>query len=185
MQQRKVEIPFMQPRAIFRLYKKMKPIKWENEKPVYLREMTEEQIMEAEFQYLRLRLGETFAPVKEKLAFLADVKMIHKCEYGWKFKATVAEIIQQIPKEFLDRTVAFEIVYKAESKYECEIFKDEYDAEYFVSVVRLYQEKEEEMQEATRPTCFESNEFLPIGMTQEEFQKVKDVLTWMRERGIS
>jgi hypothetical protein len=76
-----------------------------------------------------------------KLPHLRDVKMLHT--YGWYgyFKPSVAEIIRQIPKDLLSQTVAFEIIYSPSTAEDLSKYREEMQAGFHVSIVRLYGKK--------------------------------------------
>lgn len=72
---------------------------------------------------------------RSKLKILTHVKMLHGYGYPGFFKPSVAEILSQIPKEYIKDTVAFEII----DTYP--MSGDEFDDGYHTSSVRLYVRK--------------------------------------------
>lgn len=69
---------------------------------------------------------------------LADIRMYHT--YGWYgcFKPLVSEVLAQIPEEYLDRVVAFEIIEQPEDASDLNRESEATNAGYHVSKVRLY-----------------------------------------------
>lgn len=72
---------------------------------------------------------------RSKLKILTHVKMLHGYGYYGYFKPSIAEILSQIPKEYINDTVAFEII----DTYS--MSGDEFDDGYHTSSVRLYGRK--------------------------------------------
>lgn len=166
--ERKIEIPTMSKEEIAKWYANIKPIVGKAPK-MYLRNLSEQEITGVAYTWMTK--PEDFAdPVDfSKLSVLADVKMLHKWAYYGFFKPDVGEVIRQIPKEYLEKVVAFEMLVGAFGMGNIE--KDEFNAGYHVSVVRLYQAKDDINDEAKPVKYYPTmHSIKPIGMTDEEFQ---------------
>ena len=181
---RKIKIPIMKNKEIAKWYENMKPIvngkTSENlkSKSVYLRLLTKEELTDRSYTWLT---KENYADEVEygKLSLLADIKMIHKWSYYGFFNPSVGEIIRQIPKELLGKVVAFEIIYLPKNSSDFNLFKKEFDAGFHVSVVRLYQAKDDSNIAAEGTVLkypSEDDTVPPIGMSKEEFYKLKDLI---------
>ena len=72
---------------------------------------------------------------------IGDIKTLHTYGYGGFFKPTIAEVLAQIPKECLDKVVAFEIVWSPDTTMDFKKFQKAYDAGYHMAVTRLYVKK--------------------------------------------
>lgn len=71
----------------------------------------------------------------EDLKYLDDIVTYHKFNLPIFFSASVAEVIAQIPKEYIDRVVAFETVFDG-------LGLENFLAEgYHVTITRLYEKK--------------------------------------------
>lgn len=106
-----------------------------------------------------------------KLSVLEDIKMLHGYGSYALFKPSVGEVIRQIPKEHLKKVIAFEIIDGAIAMNST--FNAELNAGFHVSIVRLYQAKDDTNEVAHPITEYPTNDSkLPIGMTEEEFKEL-------------
>ena len=131
------EIPKMDYSKLFEWYKNISVIVNRDGKSTFLRKLTEHELSHTAFYLLS---GETNFGEEvnyAKLKPLTDVKMLHTYGYYGFFKPTVAEVIRQIPKEFLCKVTAFEIIEIGDTN----TYKEELNAGYHVSIVRLYGKK--------------------------------------------
>ena len=171
--ERKFEIPSMSKEEIAKWYANIKPIVSKAPK-MYLRNLSEEEITGVAYTWLTK--PEDYAEVVDftKLSVLADVKMLHKWAYYGFFKPDVGEVIRQIPKEYLEKVVAFEIL---EGPIGMDsIYNKECNAGFHVSIVRLYQAKDATNKEAKPVDKYPTKDSnIPIGMTQEEFEEYKEL----------
>ena len=190
--ERKIRIPVMEDNEITKWYETIKPIvNYKTDETlklnsVYLRELTEEELSNISYTWLT---KENYADKVDysKLSVLADVKMLHRWSYYGYFKPSVGEIIRQIPKKMLEKVVAFEIIYSPDDWSDFNLFKEEFDESYHVSVVRLYQAKDDSNIAAEKiMTEYPSKEDTvpPIGMSDEEFHQLKDLI-YRRTNNIS
>ena len=171
--ERKIEIPIMSKEEIAKWYANIKPIVGKATKS-YLRNLSEKEITGVAYTWLT-EPGDLADPVDfSKLSVLADVKMLHRwCYYGF-FKPDVGEVIRQIPKELLEKVVAFEILDGAIGWDT--IYNKECNAGFQVSIVRLYQAKDATNEEAKKVDVYPTKDSnIPIGMTQEEFEEYKEL----------
>jgi hypothetical protein len=170
--ERKFEIPKMKVEQIAKWYDKIKPIVKRNGVPVYLAKLSIDEIIK--IPYTRFNKDEDYADVVDysKLSVLADVKMLHTYGYYKFFKPSIGEVIRQIPKELLEKVVAFEML--GGELATNSIFRAEFYAGYHVSVVRLYQLKDITNEEAKPAFDYPNNTSkTPIGITDEQFQNIK------------
>jgi len=171
--ERKIEIPTMSKEEIAKWYANIKPIVGKAPK-MYLRNLSEKEITGVAYTWLT-EPKDLVDPVDfSKLSVLADVKMLHRwCYYGF-FKPDVGEVIRQIPKEYLEKVVAFEIL---EGPIGMDsIYNKECNAGFHVSIVRLYQAKDATNKEAKPVDKYPTKDSnIPIGMTQEEFEEYKEL----------
>lgn len=106
-----------------------------------------------------------------KLSVLEDRKMLHCWGYYGFFKPSVGEVIRQIPNEYLEKVVAFEIIDGAIAMNST--FKEELNAGFHVSIVRLYQPKDDTNEAAHPITRYPvSDSKTPVGITEEEFKEL-------------
>ena len=100
--------------------------------------------------------------------------MLHGYGYHGFFKPSVGKVIRQIPKDYLKKVVAFEIICGAIGMG-C-IFKDELYEGFHVSIVRLYQKKDD-TNEAAHPIIeYPANDSrTPAGMTEGEFKELFEI----------
>lgn len=182
--ERKIRIPVMEDDEITKWYETIKPIvNYKTDETlklnsVYLRPLTEEELSNISYTWLT---KENYADEVDysKLSVLADVKMLHSWSYYGYFKPSVGEIIRQIPKKMLEKVVAFEIIYSPDDWSDFNLFKEEFDESYHVSVVRLYQAKDDSNIAAEKVmTEYPSKEdTVPtIGMLDEEFHQLRDLI---------
>lgn len=75
-----------------------------------------------------------------KLTPIAQVEMLHTYGYYGLFKPTIAEVLSQIPKEYIDRTVAFKIIDRPMTSSDFSKHKKTFDDGFHTSVVELYEE---------------------------------------------
>lgn len=184
--ERKFEIPTMSKDTIAKWYSTIRPIVHEGNKFTFLRELSSQEISGCGYTWLNDPKDYAETVDFSKLSFFADVKMLHGYGYYGLFKPSVGEVIRQIPADMLEKAVAFEIIYSPMTAADFEQFREEFDAGFHVSIVRLYKNKDNES-EAAEPVGVFSNEpvsrpatayptessVLPIGMTEEEFGKFK------------
>ena len=176
--ERKIDIPKMKSEDIVKWYSTIKPIVYHDGKPVYMRELTDKELTNVAYTWLNYENDYADTVDFSKLSVLADVKMLHGWGYYGLFKPSVGEVIRQIPSEMLENVVAFQIIYSPHTSSDFGLFKPEFDAGFHVSVVRLYQAKDD-TNEVAEPVGEYPNEdsSLPVGMTEKEFQNVKTLLS--------
>lgn len=173
---RKIKIPEMDRKDIVKWYATIKPIVRENGKFMYLRKLKDKEVLNA--HYTELRQVEDYAGRVDfsLLSVLADVKMLHGFSRDSFFRPSVGEVISQIPKDMLEKVVAFEIIYAPTTSDDFNIFKREFEAGFHVSVVRLYQAKNNHNEVARSIASYPTkNSKLPIGMTEKKFNKLKEL----------
>lgn len=78
------------------------------------------------------------AEMATSLKFLCDIKTYHTYGYYGFFKPSIAEVLAQIPMEYLDKVVAFEIVESPQTADDLNREREALDAGYHVAVTRLY-----------------------------------------------
>ena len=172
--ERKFEIPQMSNGDIAKWYATIKPIVKNGGKPTYLRELSNSELENVAYTWLNK--PEDYGDVADfsKLSVLADVKMLHGWGYYGFFKPSVGEVIRQIPEEYIEKVVAFEIIHGAIGMNT--IFNAELNAGFHVSIVRLYQAKDSTNEAANPIDIYPTNDCkIPMGMTEEEFQGVKEM----------
>lgn len=166
-------------------YEKIKPIRWQDHRRYFCKEMTMEEVFEKDFRHFHHTFFDTPKEVGKELAILADVKMLHKFDKGGRLTATVADVLAQIPAMYLEECIAFELVYDNYRMHKRGIFAAEYDAGYYVSVVRLYKAADSEETAApvsgTYPEPFAP---APVGITEDDLQTIKEVTEYMSTRGL-
>lgn len=168
---RKFEIPEMSTEEIARWYATIKPIV---NGDTYLRELSERELTNTAYTYLKDPRDYADKVDFSKLSVLEDMKMLHGYGYPMFFKPSVGEVIRQIPAEYLEKVVAFEIIDGAIAMNST--FKDELNAGFHVSIVRLYQAKDGQNEVAHKITEYPTSDSkIPVGMTEEEF---KELLVW-------
>lgn len=173
--QRKFEIPKMRNEDIAKWYEKIKPIVSNNGKPFWLMKLKQWEIFYTAYTWLDKKCDFSGEVSYSELSHLADVKMLHRyrAPYGY-FRPTISEVISQIPHEMLSRVTAFEIIYSPSTPRDFEVFNDEFHSGYHVFLVRLYQAKNDINREAHPVGMYPNKKsVLPIGMTEEEFEKLK------------
>lgn len=140
MSQIAIQIPPMSKKEICELYRRIKPIVRIDEVPYYMREFSPSDLTEKSYIWNR---GEdkTVPANMEELETIMDNKTLHKYGYHGLFKPSIGEVISQIPKDVLEKVVAFEIVYSPESWDDFNRYIDEFNAGFHVSSVRLYSKK--------------------------------------------
>ena len=165
------EIPKMNIKDIAKWYKNIKPIANDQERPKYLRKLTKHELTHTAYTWL-YKPSDYAEPVDySKLSVLADIKMLHSYSFQGFFKPDVGEVIRQIPKEYLEKVIAFEII-KGAIGYNT-VYNEELNAGFHVSIVRLYQAKDD-TNEAAQPIVIypTTNDKVPIGMTKEDFNSL-------------
>lgn len=166
--ERNFEIPQMSDEEIARWYKTIKPIV---NRTTYLRELSTDELTCIAFNWLDKPSDFADEVDFSKLSVLEDRKMLHGYGYYGFFKPSVGEVIRQIPKEYLEKVVAFEIITGAIGM--AGAFKAELNAGFHVSVVRLYQAKDDTNEEASSISQYPTSDSkLPVGMTEEEFAEI-------------
>lgn len=135
------EIPKMSNEEIAKRYTSIKPIIRKEGKPSYLRNLSNSELENVAYTWLNDSTDYGEFVDFTKLSVLTDVKMLHRWRYYGFFKPTVGEVIRQIPKEYLEKVIAFEIIAGPLDIYTT--FKAELNAGFHVSIVRLYQANDE------------------------------------------
>lgn len=162
------EIPQMSNEDIARYYTTIRPIVNQD---TYLRELTDEELTAMAYTSLNELTDYAEKVDFSKLSVLEDRKMLHSWGYYGFFKPSVGEVIRQIPKEYLEKVVAFEIIQGAIETNT--IFKDELDSGFHVSIVRLYQAKDATNEAAKTVIEYPTADSkIPVGITEEEFKKL-------------
>lgn len=72
---------------------------------------------------------------------LCDIRTYHTYGYHGLFKPSIAEVLAQIPVEYLNKVVAFEIVNKPQTVADLDRERVALDAGYHVATTRLYYRK--------------------------------------------
>lgn len=166
----KVKIPFMSNEEIMRYYERIKPIVPRTKGDSYLTSLSEHAVTANAFNYIKEGEEEEVLVEYSELATLADVKMMHGWGYHTYFKPSVAEVIRQIPKELLDKTVAFTLIWGSTTS----LFKEEFDAGYHPSIIRLFKKREgDEPAVDLNSMIFDENFKKPLGITDEDFEKLR------------
>ena len=170
--ERKFEIPEMSNEVISKWYTTIKPIVADEGTFKYLRPLSNEELTRTAYTWLNKPTDYADTVDFSKLSVLADVKMLHTWAYYGFFKPSVGEIIRQIPKELLEKVVAFQIIKGAIGING--FANEELNAGFHVSIVRLYQAKDSTNTTA-EPLKFypTSDSQIPIGMTEEVFSIFK------------
>lgn len=100
----------------------------------FLRQLSEKEILDSTYLFIDYDEKVDFSTLQA----LADVKMLHTLsDYGF-FKPTVGEVIRQIPKDLLEKTVAFQMMYGPADPGYANLFGSEFDEGFHVSIMRLY-----------------------------------------------
>ncbi len=73
-----------------------------------------------------------------RLKKLCDITTYHSYGYYGFFKPSIAEVIAQIPEEYLNKVVAFEIVENPEKRDDLNLHSEALNAGYHVATTRLY-----------------------------------------------
>ena len=86
----------------------------------------------------------TWDPTKRRPAFwvapLADIRTLHTYGYYGFFKPSIAEVLAQIPEEYMDETVAFEVDGPGNAE-DLNSESEALNAGYHVASTRLYRRK--------------------------------------------
>lgn len=166
--ERKFEIPQMSNAEIAHWYATIKPIVGHD---TYLRELSDDELTGTAYTYLNEPSDYADKVDFSKLSVLEDQKMLHSWGYYGFFKPSVGEVIRQIPKEHLKKVVAFEIINGAIAMNST--FNAELNAGFHVSIVRLYQAKDDTNEAAHPITEYPTSDSkVPVGMTEEEFKEL-------------
>ena len=166
--ERKFEIPQMSNEEIAHWYETIKPIVKHN---TYLRELSADELTGTVYTWLNEPSDYADKVDFSKLSVLEDRKMLHGWGYYGFFKPSVGEVIRQIPKEYLEKVVAFEIIDGAIAMNST--FNTELNAGFHVSIVRLYQAKDDTNEAAYQITEYPTSDSkVPVGMTEEEFAEL-------------
>lgn len=166
--ERKFEIPKMSNEEIARWYDTIKPIVAHD---TYLRKLTTDELTKVSYTWLNEPTDYADKVDFTKLSVLEDRKMLHGYGYYGYFKPSVWEVIRQIPRDYLEKVVAFEIICGAIGMNNT--FKDELNAGFHVSIVRLYQEKDDTNEVAHPIIEYPTNDSkIPAGMTKEKFKEL-------------
>lgn len=138
--ERKLEIPKMSEEEIVHWYSTIRPIVEDCEsKTRYLRELTPNELINVAYTWLDKPSDYAEEVDFNHLAILEDKLMFLSFGYKGLFRPRVGEVIRQIPKEYLEKVVAFEIINSAiglDSKY-----NNELKAGWRACIVRLYEAK--------------------------------------------
>lgn len=188
MEQR-IEIPQMSEDDIVKWYSTIRPIVHQGTKFTFLRELSWKELTSVGYTFFNDPNDYAENVDFSTLSFLADVKMLHEYGYPAFFHASVAEVIRQIPTHMLNEAVAFEIIYSPHTSEHFSLFKQEFNAGFHVSIVRLYKTRVGTSVAAEPMGVFindnvwrpakaypTENSMLPIGMTEEEFNNLKQLL---------
>lgn len=172
--ERKLEIPKMSDEDIAKRYETIKPIVSKNGKAVWLRKLSSGELSYKVYMSLD-KEGDYAGDVNfSNLSPLADVKILHRYGYYGFFKPSVGEVLAQIPNEMLHKVTAFEMIYSPSTCADFNVFNKEFHSGYHVSIVRLYQPKDDTNEAAEQIERYPTKESVtPVGMTEEEFQKLK------------
>lgn len=73
-----------------------------------------------------------------KLRPIAQVEMLHTYSYHGFFKPSIAEVLSQIPEEYIDKTVAFKIIDRPMSSADFGKHQKAFDDGFHTSIVELY-----------------------------------------------
>lgn len=166
--ERKFEIPKMNNAEIARWYATINPIVGHD---TYLRRLSADELTSVAYTWLNKPSDYSDKVDFSKLSVLEDIKMLHGYGSYALFKPSVGEVIRQIPKEHLKKVIAFEIIDGAIAMNST--FNAELNAGFHVSIVRLYQAKDDTNEVAHPITGYPTNDSkLPIGMTEEEFKEL-------------
>lgn len=173
--ERKFQIPEMTTEEIAKWYTTIKPIVNDGAIPRYLRELSERELTCTAYTWLT-EPPDYAGPVDfTQLSVLEDTKMLHVYGYHGFFKPDVGEVIRQIPKQYLEKVVAFEIISGPVGMNS--IYRKELNAGFHVSIVRLYQEKNDTNEVATPVDCWPTTDSkCPVGMTKEDFEKIIELI---------
>lgn len=173
--EQKFQIPGMSKEEIAKWYSTIKPIVHRDGAPCFLRELSKSELTEKSYTWFNQPEDFDSHVNFSQLSILADIKMLHCWGYYGFFKPSVGEVIRQIPKEYLNKVCAFEIV--AAPLGMNSIYHTELEAGFHVSVVRLYQAKNNTNKSATPVIHWPSaNDKCPIGMEQGDFQKFFELI---------
>ncbi len=172
----KLEIPELSVEEILKRYSHIRPIKKYSDTPMYLRRLLSYEVTDR--AYNLFHFSDDFEKVVDynQLSPLVDIKMFHTRVWVFNnlFRPSVGEVLSQIPDEYLNKAVAFEML-KGGIDYKG-MYKKEFDAGFFVSVVRIYQAKNNVNNRAHPIDIYPTYEdTIPIGMTEKEFQKLFDL----------
>lgn len=171
--ERKFKIPEMSNEDIVKWYSNIKPIVDNEGTPTYLRELTNSELQDKAYTWLTEPSDYSDIVDFTKLSVLADVKMLHAYGYYGFFQPSVGEVIRQIPKEYLGKVIAFEILEGAIGMNG--IFNAELNAGFHVSIVRLYEAKNDTNEVAQPANIYPTPDSkTPIGITEEKFQILKE-----------
>lgn len=141
MEEKKFFIPPMDEVELVSHYQHISPIVQKNGTSFFLRRLSTEQLSKKAYTWLNAETDYGEEVDYNKLEVMTTKSMLHTFGYYGFFKPSVAEVIRQIPKELLDQTVAFEIVYQPKDAEELERAKDAMNAGFHISAVRLYKAK--------------------------------------------
>lgn len=166
--ERKFEIPQMSNEEIAHWYATIKPIVGRD---TYLRELLPNELTNVAYTWLNKPSDYADKVDFSKLSVLEDRKMLHGWGYYGYFKPSVGEVIRQIPKVHLKKVVAFEIINGAIAMNST--FNAELNAGFHVSIVRLYQAKDDTNDVAHPITEYPTSDSkVPVGITEEEFREL-------------
>ena len=173
--ERKFEIPEMSIEEIAKWHKTIKPIVHKNVTPCYLRKLSEKELTNTAYTFLRGHKDYAENVDFSQLSVLADVKMLHRWGHYAYFKPSVGEVIRQIPKEYLEKVVAFEIISAPVGMNS--IYNAELNAGFHVSIVRLYQAKNDANEAATPINCWpNADSKCPLLMNEQDFEKIMELI---------
>ena len=147
-------------------------------KSYYLRKLSKSEMRKDSFTWMDD--PEDFASEVDysKLKDVADVTMLHRFHCSEAFNPTVEEIVSQIPEEYLDEVIAFEIVYAPSEEFDLDLFRQETQNGYHVFVVRLYGKRHKKDAESIPPRHYPEGFDAPRGMDEEVFKQLRAHHVW-------
>lgn len=75
------------------------------------------------------------------LKSFCEIRTYHSCGSHGFFMPSIAEVLTQIPDEYLDKVLAFEIIASRQGVYDLNIEREAFNAGYYVATTRLYVKK--------------------------------------------
>lgn len=130
MENTKSWIPKIKDDVLEKLFKKIKPIVRKGGEAYYI-----EKVDLRGASYLWSPKTTRKAP---KLEPITDIRTYHTYGYYGFFKPSIAEVIAQIPKEYLSQVTTFEIISSPEDANDLGREQEALNAGYHVAITRLY-----------------------------------------------